>query len=97
MTVAAMFEVGSSAKQFIAVAILQLRDAGKLSLDDDITKWLTTLRVRGGRPPLRRMLSHTSGMSIDGPGLSIRRIRLGSGEATNGAHGLSKGKLGALH
>src|SRR5262245_971694 len=40
MHVDAMFEVGSIAKQFAAVAILQLRDAGKLSLDDDITKWL---------------------------------------------------------
>ncbi len=40
MHVDAMFEVGSVAKQFAAVAILQLRDAGKLSLDDDITKWL---------------------------------------------------------
>jgi CubicO group peptidase (beta-lactamase class C family) len=71
MAVDAMFEVGSIAKQFIAAAILQLRDAGKLSLDDDVTKWLPTLSVRGGSAKLRQMLSHTSGMSIDGPGLSI--------------------------
>jgi CubicO group peptidase (beta-lactamase class C family) len=36
----AMFEIGSITKQFTAAAILQLRDEGKLTLDDDITRWL---------------------------------------------------------
>ena len=64
MHVDAMFEVGSIAKQFAAVAILQLRDAGKLSLDDDITKWLpSTVDAGGTRVTLRRMLSHTSGIN----------------------------------
>ena len=40
MPLDAMFEIGSATKQFTAVAILQLRDQGKLSLDDEITKWL---------------------------------------------------------
>jgi CubicO group peptidase (beta-lactamase class C family) len=58
----AMFEVGSIAKQFTAAAILQLRDAGKLSLDDDITKWLPDFDTRGNKVPLRRLLDHTSGI-----------------------------------
>ena len=58
----AMFEVGSVAKQFTAAAILQLRDAGKLSLDDDITKWLPDFDTRGNKVPLRRLLDHTSGI-----------------------------------
>jgi CubicO group peptidase (beta-lactamase class C family) len=62
MPVDAMFEVGSIAKQFTAAAILQLRDAGKLSLDDDITKWLEDFDTRGNDVPLRRLLDHTSGM-----------------------------------
>jgi len=62
MAVDAMFEVGSIAKQFAAVAILQLRDAGKLSLDDEITKWLPYLGASGNRVTLRRLLSHTSGI-----------------------------------
>ena len=37
MTTDAMFEIGSVSKQFAAAAILQLRDAGKLSLDDRIS------------------------------------------------------------
>jgi CubicO group peptidase (beta-lactamase class C family) len=58
----AMFEIGSVAKQFTAAAILQLRDAGKLSLDDDITKWLPDFDTRGNKVPLRRLLDHTSGI-----------------------------------
>jgi CubicO group peptidase (beta-lactamase class C family) len=58
----AMFEVGSVAKQFTAAAILQLRDQGKLSLEDDVTKWLPDFDTRGNRVPLRRLLDHTSGI-----------------------------------
>ena len=58
----AMFEIGSVTKQFTAAAILQLRDAGKLSLDDDITKWLPDFDTRGNKVPLRRLLDHTSGI-----------------------------------
>ena len=58
----AMFEIGSITKQFTAAAILQLRDSGKLSLDDPITKWLPDFNTRGNTIPLRRLLDHTSGM-----------------------------------
>ena len=58
----AMFELGSVTKQFTAAAILQLRDAGKLSLDDEITKWLPGVDTRGNRVTVRRLLDHTSGM-----------------------------------
>jgi len=62
MTVDAMFEVGSIAKQFAAAAILQLRDAGKLALEDPITKWLPNLGAGGNGVTLRHLLSHTSGI-----------------------------------
>ena len=58
----AMFEIGSVTKQFTAAAILLLRDEGKLSLDDDITKWLPGLDTRGNKVTVRRLLDHTSGM-----------------------------------
>src|SRR5262245_41018876 len=58
----AMFEIGSVTKQFTAVAILQLRDEGKLSLDDEITKWLPDFDTRGNQLTLRRLLDHTSGI-----------------------------------
>lgn len=63
MTTDAMFEVGSIAKQFTAAAILQLRDEGRLDLEDEITKWLPYLDSGGNRITLRRLLSHTSGVS----------------------------------
>jgi CubicO group peptidase (beta-lactamase class C family) len=64
MHVDAMFEVGSIAKQFAAAAILQLHDAGTLSLDDDITRWLpVNVDAGGAKVTLRRMLSHTSGIN----------------------------------
>ncbi len=58
----AMFEIGSVTKQFTAVALLQLRDEGKLSLDDDIAKWLPDFDTRGNKVTLRRLLAHTSGI-----------------------------------
>lgn len=58
----AMFEIGSITKQFTAVAILQLRDEGKLGLDDDLTRWLPDFDTRGHRVTLRHLLNHTSGI-----------------------------------
>jgi CubicO group peptidase (beta-lactamase class C family) len=62
MTVGTMIPIGSVAKQFTAVAILQLRDQGKLSLDDDVTKWLPELNTAGNKITLRHLLAHTAGI-----------------------------------
>jgi CubicO group peptidase (beta-lactamase class C family) len=58
----AIYEIGSVTKQFTAVAMLKLRDAGKLSLDDPITKYLPTFDTHGNTVTVRDLLSHTSGM-----------------------------------
>lgn len=63
MPVDAMFEIGSVTKQFTAVALLQLRDQGVLSLDDEITRWLPDFNTRGHTVTLRHLLSHTSGIA----------------------------------
>jgi CubicO group peptidase (beta-lactamase class C family) len=62
MTVDTIIPIGSTTKQFTAAAILQLRDQGKLSLDDDITKWLPDFQTRGNKVTLRHLLGHTSGI-----------------------------------
>ena len=62
LPVDAVFEIGSITKQFTAAALLQLRDEGKLTLDDEITKWLPDFDTRGNKLTLRRMLDHTSGI-----------------------------------
>lgn len=58
----ATYEIGSVTKQFTAAAILLLRDEGRLSLDDDVTKYLPDYPTQGHRIPLRRLLNHTSGI-----------------------------------
>jgi D-alanyl-D-alanine carboxypeptidase len=58
----AVHEIGSVTKQFTAAAILQLRDEGLLSLDDDITKYLPDYPTHGRAIPVRRLLDHTSGI-----------------------------------
>jgi CubicO group peptidase (beta-lactamase class C family) len=63
MTVDTVVPIGSVTKQFTGAAILQLRDQGKLSLEDDITKWLPDFETRGNKVTLRHLLGHTSGIA----------------------------------
>jgi CubicO group peptidase (beta-lactamase class C family) len=58
----AVYEIGSVTKQFTAAAALLLVEEGKLSLDDDLTKYLPDYPTSGNRIPLRRLLDHTSGI-----------------------------------
>lgn len=58
----AVYAIGSVTKQFTAAAILQLRDAGKLDLDADITTYLPDFPTQGHRVTVRQLLDHTSGI-----------------------------------
>jgi CubicO group peptidase (beta-lactamase class C family) len=58
----AVYEIGSVTKQFTAAAMLLLAEEGKLSLDDDLTKYLPEYPTNGNKIPLRRLLDHTSGI-----------------------------------
>ncbi|MEM6771973.1 MAG: serine hydrolase domain-containing protein, partial [Bacteroidota bacterium] len=42
-----VFRIGSITKQFTSMAILQLMERGKLSLDDEITKFIPDYPTRG--------------------------------------------------
>jgi CubicO group peptidase (beta-lactamase class C family) len=57
-----VFRLGSITKQFTAVAILMLAEQGKLSLDDDITKFLPDYPTKGQRITIEHLLTHTSGI-----------------------------------
>jgi CubicO group peptidase (beta-lactamase class C family) len=57
-----VFRLGSITKQFTAVAILMLADQGKLSLDDDLTKFLPDYPTKGQRITIEQLLTHTSGI-----------------------------------
>jgi len=53
------YRLGSITKTFTAAAIMQLRDAGKLDLEDTLDRHLERA---AHRPTIRRLLSHASGL-----------------------------------
>lgn len=57
-----MFDVGSVTKQFVAASISMLELEGKLSLDDDVRRWLPELPAYEQPIRLRHMIYHTSGL-----------------------------------
>lgn len=57
-----VFDIGSTEKQFAATSILLLEQEGKLSLDDDIRKYLPEIPDYGGRIAIHHLLHHTSGL-----------------------------------
>jgi CubicO group peptidase (beta-lactamase class C family) len=57
-----IFEAGSVSKQFTAAAVALLAQQGKLSLDDEVSKYIPELPDYGTPITIRHMLNHTSGL-----------------------------------
>ncbi len=57
-----VFRIGSVSKQFTAAAILQLMEQGKLSLDDDLTRFIPDYPTMGKKITVEHLLTHTSGI-----------------------------------
>jgi CubicO group peptidase (beta-lactamase class C family) len=57
-----VFHVASISKQFTAAAIILLAQQGKLSLDDDVRKYIPELPDFGARITIRHLIYHTSGL-----------------------------------
>jgi len=57
-----VFRIGSITKQFTAVAILQLEEQGKLSLQDDIAKFIPGYPTQAYKITIENLLTHTSGI-----------------------------------
>jgi CubicO group peptidase (beta-lactamase class C family) len=53
--------IGSSSKQFTGFALALLASRGKLSLDDDVRKYIPELKDFGKKITVRHLLSHTTG------------------------------------
>jgi CubicO group peptidase (beta-lactamase class C family) len=58
----AKFRIGSITKQFTATCILQLTEAGKLSLDDKLSKFFPGY-PKGDSVTIHMLLNHTSGIA----------------------------------
>jgi len=57
-----IFRLGSITKQFTAVSVLILAQEGKLSLRDEITKFLPDYPTQGRKITVEHLLTHTSGI-----------------------------------
>jgi len=57
-----IFQIGSVGKQFTAIAIMQLFQAGKLDYDDAIRTYLPELPAWAEAITIRHLLHHTSGL-----------------------------------
>lgn len=71
MTPTTRLRLGSVSKIFTATAIVQLRDRGKLRLDDPLADYLPGFTVGGADPAtppitIRHLLTHTSGLPREG-------------------------------
>ena len=67
MTPATKFRMASHSKLFTATAIMQLREQGKLRLDDPVVKYLPWFNVRpagddDGQITIEQLLTHSSGL-----------------------------------
>ena len=57
-----VFDIGSTSKQFTAASILLLEKQGKLSVQDDIRKYLPEIPDYGHKITILHLLNHTSGL-----------------------------------
>jgi CubicO group peptidase (beta-lactamase class C family) len=62
ITTQAVFDIGSTSKQFTAASILLLEKQGKLSVEDDVRKYIPELPEYGQKITILNLLNHTSGL-----------------------------------
>jgi CubicO group peptidase (beta-lactamase class C family) len=62
VTADTVFEIGSVSKQFAAASILMLVEEGKLSIEDNLTKFFTNAPAAWKNIKVRHLLTHTSGL-----------------------------------
>jgi CubicO group peptidase (beta-lactamase class C family) len=62
ITPATVFDIGSASKQFTAMSVVLLAQDGKLSLDDEIQRFLPEVPRYSAPVTIRHLLHHTSGI-----------------------------------
>ncbi len=58
-----VFRIGSVTKQFTAAIVMRLAEQGRLSLQDDLTKYLPDYPTGGQAITIEHLLTHTSGIA----------------------------------
>jgi D-alanyl-D-alanine carboxypeptidase len=85
MTPATKFRMASHSKLFTATAIMQLRDAGKVRLDDPVVKYLDWFKIQPAEPDdppitIEELLTHSAGLPREaGPHWSELEFPSGDG------------------
>jgi len=77
VTVDTPFVLGSVTKSFTALAVMQLVDAGKVSLEVPVSRYVPELRLANGaehRITVRQLLNQTSGMPALAGGRLLRSV-----------------------
>ncbi|MEQ6124829.1 serine hydrolase domain-containing protein [Pseudotenacibaculum sp. MALMAid0570] len=75
ITIQTKFQVDDLAKQFTVLAILLLEQEGKLSLEDDVRKYLPSLPEYSFTLKVKHLLNHTSGLHTLHPLKELLNIR----------------------
>ena len=70
-----VYKIGSVSKQFIASGIMLLIQEGKISLDDNISKFLEGTPDTWKAITVRHLLTHTSGIVREAPGFDPLKIQ----------------------
>ena len=82
--VGTQYRIGSITKTFTAVCVLQLRDEGRLDLDDPLGRHLPDAPY--GDATVRRLLAHSSGMTAEPAGPWWERVAGGTWEDLAGGN-----------
>ena len=70
-----VYKIGSVSKQFIAAGIMLLIEEGKVSLDDNVGKFLEGTPESWKPITIRHLLTHTSGIVREAPGFDPLKIQ----------------------
>ena len=74
-TPSTLYRIASITKTFTSTAVMQLRDSGKLRLDDPVARHLPWFKIRNNHPDapvvtIRHLLTHTSGLPREAVGVN---------------------------
>ncbi|HYE54039.1 MAG TPA: serine hydrolase domain-containing protein [Chitinophagaceae bacterium] len=76
ITTQTVFNIASVSKQFTAFAIYLLQDEGKISLEDDVRRYIPELPDYGAVIKIKHLLAHTSGLRDQWAMLSLAGWRM---------------------
>src|SRR6266403_1333057 len=78
ITPQSVFDIGSTSKQFTAASILLLEKQGKLSINDEVRKYIPELPDYGQKVTILHLLNHTSGLRDYLTLMDLAGIHIGS-------------------